>query len=127
MNQPDRTTRHRGVSLVELIVVMSAASVILSLSAGLIHRIMHAETAARSLATVERTSLRLAAALRRDVNAATRAITDQAQLADGAFLRLGYLAGSRIEYRRVDETIHRLELDGDRIVARDQFPFAANF
>src|SRR4051812_16828060 len=119
MNQPDRTTRHRGVSLVELIVVMSAASVILSLSAGLIHHIMHAETAARSLATVERTSLRLAAALRRDVNAATSAITDTAQLADSFFLRLDSSAGSRIDYRHEDQTIHRLELDGDRVVARE--------
>ena len=52
-----RSKRHRrGVSLVELLVVMSAATVILTLSTGLIHRIMHAQSKARVLADMERTT-----------------------------------------------------------------------
>jgi len=125
MNSLNRSTSRCGVSLIELIVVMSAASVILSLSAGLIHRVMHAETAARSLVNIERTSLRLATILRRDANAATTAITDTAQLADGVFLRLESSAGSSIEYRREGQIIHRSGFDRDRIVSREQFAFAA--
>lgn len=58
----------RGVSLIELLVVMSAATVILTLSTGLIHRIMHAQSKARGLAEIERTTLRLGNRFRRDVH-----------------------------------------------------------
>ena len=123
MKYPLRTDRRPGVSLVELIVLMSAASVILSLSAGLIHRMMHAESRARSVAAVERTSLRLAEALRRDIHAASSAVTDPSQLTDGAFLRLESAEKGRIDYRLEDLTIHRLQLDAEQIVAREQFLF----
>ena len=127
MNPIPRTARRKGVSLVELMIVMSAASIILSLSAGLIHRVMHAETKARKLAAVERTSLRLSDAVRRDVHSAARAVTDPEQLADGVFLRLETSSTSRIEYRREEQTIHRLQLDNDRVIAREQFVFPSAF
>jgi prepilin-type N-terminal cleavage/methylation domain-containing protein len=116
-----------GVSLIELIVVMSAASIILSLSAGLIHRAMHAETRARNLAAVERTSLRLSAAVRRDIHSAVTAATDSTQLADGIFLRLDTSTAQRIEYRRDGRAIHRLQFEHDAVVAREQFAFPSDF
>jgi prepilin-type N-terminal cleavage/methylation domain-containing protein len=127
MKQILRPSRRNGVSLIELIVVMSAASIILSLSAGLIHRVMHAETKARSLAAIERTSLRLADAVRRDVHSAAHAVTDAGQLADGAFLQLETSDNGHIEYHREEQTIHRLQLDNDRIIAREQFVFPSDF
>jgi prepilin-type N-terminal cleavage/methylation domain-containing protein len=127
MNHNCRSSRRDGVSLIELLVVMSATSIILSLSAGLIHRIMHAESKARSLGTIERTSLRLANTFRRDVHDASNAITDRAQLTDGAFVRLNSSGGKRIEYRREQRVIRRIQLDGERIVVRDEFAFPTDF
>jgi len=118
---------HRGVSLVELLVVMSAASIILSLSAGLIHRAMHAETKARALTAVERAAIRLSHAFRHDVNRASDAVMNSAQLRDRAFIHLQSKNGGSVEYRRDERTIYRLQYDGERIVAREQFVFAADF
>jgi hypothetical protein len=127
MKQIFRMSRRNGVSLVELIVVMSGASIILSLSAGLIHRVMHAETKARNLAAVERTSLGLTDAVRRDVHRAANAVVDAEQLTDGVFLQLQTSSTGRAEYRRESQTIHRLQLDSHQIIAREQFLFPSDF
>jgi hypothetical protein len=119
--------RHSGVSLVELLVVMSAATVILTLSTGLIHRIMHAQTKARLLADVERTTLRLSNDVRRDVHQAMQATGDKAQLGEGVFLRLQLADGSTLEYRREETTIQRVHLEGSRTIAREEFVFDGDF
>ncbi len=119
--------RRSGVSLVELLVVMSAATVILTLSTGLIHRIMHAQSKARVLADLERTTLRLSNDLRRDVHQATQATTEKAQLGKGAFLQLQLADGNALEYRREETTIQRVQLDGSRTIAREEFAFGGDF
>ncbi len=127
MKQQRINRRHSGVSLVELLVVMSAATVILTLSTGLIHRIMHAQTKARWLADVERTTLRLSNDVRRDVHLATQATTDKSQLGNGSFLRLQLADGNTLEYRREETTIQRIQLDGSRTIAREEFAFGQEF
>jgi len=117
----------RGVSLVELLVVMSAATVILTLSTGLIHRIMHAQSKARVLADGERTTLRLGDRFRRDVHQATHVTVDKSQLADGSFLRLHLADGSTLEYRREATTIRRVQRDGSSTIAQDEFSFGEGF
>lgn len=127
MNSTRSKWCRRAVSLVELLVVMSAATVILTLSTGLIHRIMHAQSKARALADVERTTLRLADSFRRDVHEATQATADKTQLADGSFLRLQLADGSTLEYRRDETTIRRVPLDGSHTIAREEFSFGEDF
>jgi hypothetical protein len=114
----------RGVSLVELLLAMSACTFILSLSVALIHRVMHAQSSARRFDDVERSAARLASSLREDVHRAASATMPDAALGEGAFLRL-QVSGQTIEYRHADGTVFRLALDGDKTASRDQFPFPA--
>ena len=115
----------RGISLVELLLALSACSVILTLSAGLIHRIMQVEMCARCCADLERTSLRLANTFRRDVwqaMDASMAATDSDQ---GTLLRLTLPENQRLEYRQEANSIVRILQGGERAVARDIFMFPA--
>lgn len=118
-----RRAVRQGASLVELLVVMSAATVILTITAALLHRIMFAHSKARAFMDAERTSLRLANTFRSDVRQATSARAADGIAERAAFLKLGMPDGQRIEYRREEGTISRILLDGDRIVSRDAFFF----
>jgi hypothetical protein len=118
-----RRAVRQGASLVELLVVMSAATVILTITAALLHRIMHAHSKARAFMDAERTSLRLANTFRGDVHQAISASTADAAAESDAFLKLDMPDGQRIEYRREEGTFLRVLLDGDRIVSREAFCF----
>jgi hypothetical protein len=115
----------RGASLIELLMVMSAGTVVLTMSAGLIHQIMHAQSRARAFADVERTSLRLANAFRRDVHEATGAELAEADAGERVFLRLTLPDDQRIEYGWREANIVRVLLDGSRSAAREEFAFPA--
>lgn len=127
MKRNPATLKRCGVSLVELLVVMSAATVILTLSTGLIHRLMHAQSKARALADVERTTLRLGNDFRRDVHQALRAVTDKSELAGGVFIRLENVDGSWAEYRLEETTIRRVQAVSDRVVAHEEYSFGEEF
>jgi hypothetical protein len=132
-NQFRRGAVRNGISLVELVVVMSAATVILTISAALLHRVMLAHSAARAFTDVERTSLRLANSFRSDVHQAVSATMFEPSPADGPFLRLELpsdqlssdqlSSGKRLEYRYEQGAILRMALDGERTVAREVFDF----
>ena len=115
----------KGISLVELLIVMSAATVILTISAALVHRIMHAHAKARAFINVERISLRLANAFRSDVHQAISATTSDAAQDERAFLRLELPGGQQLEYRREGGTILRILFDGERTASREAFAFPA--
>ena len=115
----------RGASLVELLMVMSAGTVVLTMSAGLIHRVMHAQSRARAVADAERTSLRLANAFRRDVHEATGAELPEADAGERVFLRLTLPDNQTIEYGRRESNIVRVLFEGNRSVAREEFAFPA--
>jgi len=115
----------RGASLIELLMVMSAGTVVLTMSTGLIHQVMHAQSRARAFADVERTSLRLANAFRRDVHEATSAELAEADGGDRVFLRLTLPDNQTIEYGRREANIVRVLLEGSRGVAREEFAFPA--
>jgi hypothetical protein len=65
----------RGISLVELMLTLSACCVILTMSAALIHRALHAQSKSRRFFDGERNAQRLGESFRRDVHAATSAAT----------------------------------------------------
>jgi hypothetical protein len=114
----------QGASLVELLVVMSAATVILTITAALLHRIMLAHSKARTFIDAERTSLRLANTFRSDVHRATSASAADGVAESAAMLKLELPEDLRLEYRREEGTIFRILLDGDRIVSREAFIFS---
>lgn len=102
---------------------MSAATVILTITAALLHRIMLAHSAARAFMDVERTSLRLANTFRNDVHSAIAATTTGPTSTEGPFLRLELPAGQQLEYRRQQGAILRILQDGNRTAAREAFNF----
>ena len=114
--------RRRGISLVELLLTLSACTVILTMSAGLIHRAMHAQTKARLFFDVERSACRLGDSFRRDVHAAhSAAVGDEA--GGGVLLRLQLAGGQFVEYRQTAGRVERLwHVDGN-VRAREMFVF----
>ena len=118
-----RTTR--GISLVELLLTLSASCVILTLSAGLIHRAMHAQSKTRAFADAERNASRLSNALRHDIHAAQDALTSGESLAAGTVLRLVLTEGQAVEYRHAGGNVQRVGLAGEEVQAREEFRFPA--
>lgn len=117
----------QGASLVELLLVMSSCTVILTMSAGLIHRLLHAQSRTRAFVDGERSALRLASQFRRDVHEATSAVTDAEQLNTGELLRLTEPAEQTVVYLGQQGAIVRLLTEGGRSVAREEYRFAGEF
>lgn len=76
MNQ--RKTLSRGYTLIELVMVLAAASVIASLSATLVHAMLRQQSAASRQLAIGNSLVRIGDRFRNDVNAALKAkVTDQ--------------------------------------------------
>lgn len=117
----------RGVSIVELLVVMSASTVVLSLTSVLIVRAMQHQMQARALEDVERNSLRLSEQFRRDVHQAQKVVPRQAGSQGGALLQLELVDDTHVEYR-VEDTgddvnVLRLAVTSGKPKAREEFVF----
>jgi hypothetical protein len=117
----------RGVSLAELLLTMSACTVILTMSAGLIHRAMHTQSRSRSFFDTERSAMRLSESFRRDVHAADdAAVIGNAEQGEGVFLRLQLPGSQMVEYRLAAGRVQRLlHVDGS-VKSREAFVFAAD-
>lgn len=115
--------RRRGISLVELVVVMSGCVVLLSLSAACLQRVMQAQVRSRADADLQRTLLRLDQFVRNDVHRATAAEIDVNKLSEGTVLRLELPDSTAIEYRRQAATLLRVQLAGGEMKAREMFSF----
>ena len=109
-------------SLIEMMVVISGCTVILTTSAALIHRTMRARADSQSFLDVERNANRLSAQFRADVHQATAAAVGDGS-SDGVLLRLEFPEQQRVEYRAVVGSVVRtLSFDG-RPKSRDHFAF----
>ena len=114
----------RGISLVELMLTLSACTVILTMSAGLIHRAMHAQSKSRMFFDGERSALRLAESFRRDVHDANSIATRETGGGD-LLLRLQLAKEQSVEYRQAAGRVERLwHVDGI-VRAREAFVFPA--
>jgi hypothetical protein len=116
----------RGVSLAELLLTMSACTVILTMSAGLIHRALHAQSRSRGFIDDERSALRLGEAFRRDVHSATDVEITSANEAKSILVKLQFPGSQSVIYQqgetgRVERT---LQADGN-VKSREAFDFAA--
>jgi hypothetical protein len=114
----------RGVSLIELLLIMSACTVILTMSAALMHRVMHTHSKARAFGDVERTSLRLANQFRQDVHAANDANVGT-DLGKGVILRLQLPGEERIEYGHRQGKVTRVTWEANKATSREEFAFPA--
>jgi hypothetical protein len=115
--------RLHAVSLVELLLAMSACTAILTLSAALIHRVLFVHSQARAIDEGERAALRISEHFRRDVHAAQAAETGAASGEAAVALRLRLGTGQSIEYRRSKGALLRVVLEGETVCGREQFDF----
>ena len=113
----------RGISLIELVVVMSACAVLLSLSAAFLQRVMQAQLRSRQDADLQRTLLRLDQSVRNDVHSASAAEIDPAKLTHKAILRLEHPDSEAIEYRQEGDSLQRVQLSGAEVKSRETFSF----
>ena len=90
--RPDRSSRRRGFSLIELMVVIAIVSVIFSLVGAVFQRLFLSEQSALRAALIERTVSRLSEQFRRDVHVATDATRDGSLQAETTTLSLSRLS-----------------------------------
>jgi len=119
-------SKRRGVSLAELLLTMSACTVILTMSAGLIHRALHTQSRSRSFFDTERSAMRLSESFRRDVHAAQDAAIGTAAQDDGLLLRLQFSGSQMVEYRQAAGRVERILHVSGSVKSREAFAFAAD-
>jgi len=132
--------KRRGISLMELMVVLSAASTIITTSALVLHKMMRVQEQTRYFFENERAVERLARQFRRDIHdsddveivvevADVDAQNGDAQDGDAqdeeALLSLTTSDGRAIEYVRTAASVVRSERRGEGPVAREEFALAA--
>jgi hypothetical protein len=115
----------RGVSLAELLLAMSASSVILTMSVGMIHRVMHTQSRTRSFFDGERATLRLSRQFRQDVHSARSALTDADRLAPEVLLQLEMEDEQTIEYHHSNAGLERVLLEKDEVRSREEYAVQA--
>lgn len=122
-----RRRDRRAVSLAELLVVMTACTIILSMSAALIHRAMRAHSTTRAFLDNERTALRLSGQFRDDVQRATTATATETQRDDRRssvpFVQLQLPGQKAIDYYFKSGTIVRLMSIDSRPISQEEFSF----
>lgn len=122
MKKPRLIARH-GFTLVELLVVISACSVILTTSVALIHRVMQTHQRTKEFFDVERVAVRLSDQFRRDVHQATEALVNVDAMGEEPFLRLKLLNNQAIDYHHTDGRLRRMESREGMVTSREEFAF----
>ena len=115
----------RGASLIELLLIMSACTVVLTLTGVLLHRVMRIQMQSRAHVNVERSALRLSEQFRSDVHQARAAITGNPDQDGNVFLRLESADDHVIAYSRDKGAVKRLETSSNRPTRREEFEFPA--
>jgi hypothetical protein len=113
----------RAISIVELTVFMTAASVILTMSAALVHQAMRTHSESRAFYDAQRSALRLARQLRRDAYEATAASVDGENLDDNVVLRLQMAGRRTVEYSHDGGQVLRILSQPGGAAKRDEFAF----
>jgi hypothetical protein len=113
----------RAISLAELLAVLSACTVVLTMSAALLHRAMRTQSDSRPHFAIERSSLRLSDHFRRDVHQAVAARTSTDTVGSDAFLRLEWPNDQVVAYSYDDGTVLRTLLRREETVSREEFEF----
>lgn len=119
---PCRRRGPRGVSLFELLAAMTAASAVMAVAIGVVHRSFTAESRSRTGLADERTALRLARQLRADVHSGHIAACGDAA-AGNPLLSITGPVGS-VVYRQEDRRLVRIETSSAGAVSREDYCFA---
>ena len=115
----------RGASLVELLMIMSACTVVLTLTGVLLQRVMRIQMQSRAHVNVERSALRLSEQFRSDVHQARAAVTGNPEQDGVVFLRLESADNRVIAYSRDKGAVKRLESSSNQPTRREEFEFPA--
>jgi hypothetical protein len=113
-----------AMSLVELLVIMSAATVVLTLTGVLMQRAMHEQMLSRARVDAQNTSLRFADQLRRDVRDAREILLDQSQTQSGDFLKVMIAEGRTVSYSRKSGSVLRRETGGTLPQRHEEYMFS---
>lgn len=111
--QSSRTSR-RGITLTEVLVTMTVASVAMSTAATLVHRALRLEAASRRVLERERAALTLARQFRADVRDARAVSCAGDTLPAGVLLRAAIAAGGTIDYKTTPAGLVREQSSGGR-------------
>jgi hypothetical protein len=113
--------RRLGVSLVELLAVLSGLTVILSMSATLLTRMMHTQSETRRFFENERRAMDLSQQFRADVHQARSSVTEEPQLKAGEIVQLQFEGGQTAIYRREADAIWRILSKDGQPASREEF------
>lgn len=116
-------TRRRGISLIELLAAMTAASVVMATAVGLVHRSFSLESRSRQVLGDERTAVRLARQFRADVHAAVGVRGAAGQAADAVIVVIDAADGS-VTYRHTATGLGRLVEQAAGEVSREEYRFS---
>ena len=115
-----RRDPRRGISLIELLAAMTAASVVMATAVGLVHRSFSLESRSRQVLGDERTAVRLARQFRADVHAATNV---RCKTADAVIVVID-AADESVTYRHTSTGLARLVEQAAGEVSREEYRFS---
>ncbi len=117
-----------GVSLIEIVIAMTVASVILSGGIGVIHMLLDIDRTSRHALELTTTLSRLSFAFRRDVHAAKQVQASANDDDDGPIrLRLQQPNGQSVTYEVHANRLVRTQRDDTERVHQDEFIFPSGF
>jgi hypothetical protein len=115
--------RRRASSLIELLIIMSACSLVLTLSAALLHRAMHIQSRSRAYVDAERSATRLSHQFREDVHKALAHRAGEAPVDGDALLQLTHPGNEEVQYVAMDGTVSRTLMREAEVVSREEYAF----
>jgi len=121
---PGATRSHRrGISMLELLAAMAAASVVMATAMSLVHTSYRFESRSRIVRADERTALRLARQFRTDIHEARSATLSREAAADAPLVALTGPTG-RLAYRPLAQGLVRTTQPDSGPPAREEFLFS---
>ncbi len=117
------TPFRRGMSLIELILIMTALTMVLGLCTGLIHAVLRLDRTGRSYVVEATTIGRLSRQFRGDVHAARRArpVGGEGKGALAPGLELALPGERTIRYQARDRSLVRTQQHGDALERRETY------
>ena len=122
--RPDAAHGRRGVSLVEMLVVITIAAAMVGLAATMIHLLLGAEHEATKASRFSASVMRLARSFRDDVHAAREVQLPLPEPGKPATLVATVEGGRRIRYEIAANVATRFESDGADETQRENFYFS---
>ena len=113
----------RGISLIELIVVISGVSVVLGVSVGLLHRVMRTQSNTRHFFDRERAAMRLSGQFRKDIHAASEVFVSDNSTEGKPLIHLTLHDGWAVDYFTSTTAIVRTSSKEGIPSAREEFVF----